>query len=694
MKTSLVFGLLLCAADAWLSQATTLQLWVATNGNDSASGGPEAPFRTIARARNEIRQRKTAGELPAEGVVVTVRGGTYQLTQPLDFSPQDNGTPKGPVIYRAVAGTEVRLTGGSVVGNWHVVTHPAVLQRLDPAARGKIWSADLRAQGIINFGALKTSDSWGQSGAGLELFFNDRPMTLARWPNTGSLQIAAVLGPTPREEGGGKGTVEGILSVQTDRLKRWTGEPDVMAHGYWFFDWADQRQRVESIDAAKGIIKLAKPYHSYGYRKGQWFYVYNLLSELDQPGEWYLDRAGGVLYFWPPTPLDSGHAVVSLVPRLLTFENTSHVRLERFVLEAASGTTTNSGEIRSTAVAITGGTNITLAGCVVRNCGSWGIIIRGGAGHRVLSCDLYQTGEGGVWLEGGGRQILLAAGHVVENCHIHHFSRWNPVYNPAIRLRGVGNRAEHNLIHDAPHMAIDFGGNDHLIAYNEIHHVVEDSNDAGAIYTGRDWSMRGHVIRYNYLHDISGREKRGCVGVYLDDCFSSAEVFGNLFCRVTAAAFIGGGRDCVIANNLFVDCTPAVHVDARGLNWYASGLGELTQKLEALPYRTPPWSKRYPQLLTLLTNQPMAPKDDLIATNVCWGGKWAEIEADAAPFLLQSNNLSGVDPLFIETTSAARKPELGGFGLRPNSPALKAGFQPIPLEQIGLRPDPLRAAYP
>ena len=127
-----------------------------------------------------------------------------------------------------------------------------------------------------------------------------------------------------------------------------------------------------------------------------------------------------------------------------------------------------------------------------------------------------------------------------------------------VSLNGVGNRATHNLIDNAPHQAIAFGGNDHRIEFNEIHSVCHESNDAGAIYAGRDWTMRGTVIRHNYLHDITGFEGRGCVGVYLDDMFCGTEISGNLFVRVTRAAFIGGGRDCTIANNVFVDCQPGL----------------------------------------------------------------------------------------------------------------------------------------
>ena len=106
-----------------------------------------------------------------------------------------------------------------------------------------------------------------------------------------------------------------------------------------------------------------------------------------------------------------------------------------------------------------------------------------------------------------------------------------------------------------------------MIEFNEIHNVCYESNDAGAIYTGRNWTMRGTVIRNNYLHHISGFEGRGCVGVYLDDMFCGTEISGNLFYRVTRAAMIGGGRDCLVKNNLFVDCKPALHIDARALGW-------------------------------------------------------------------------------------------------------------------------------
>jgi hypothetical protein len=252
------------------------------------------------------------------------------------------------------------------------------------------------------------------------------------------------------------------------------------------------------------------------------------------------------------------------------------------------------------------------------------------------------------------------------------------MYTPAISVEGVGNRVTHNLIHDAPHMAIFFGGNDHVIEFNEIHDVCLESNDAGAIYAGRDWTMRGTTIRYNYLHDITGFRGRGCVGVYLDDMFCGTRIYGNVFCRVTRAAFLGGGRDCTVENNIFVDCRPALHVDARALGWARGSVKTtMTQRLQAMPYASPLWRERYPELMGILQDEPAAPKGNIVARNISWGGRWDEVENKARSYLTFSDNCVDQDPLFEGSTPKT-------FRLQESSPAHKVGFKPIPFEKIGL----------
>jgi len=653
---------------------------VAAQGKDTNPGTEDQPFATLQRARDAIRQRKAAGPLPAGGITVELRGGTYELSQPLELTAQDSGAEGAPIEYRARKGETARLVGGRVVTGWKPVSDPPLLKRLHESARGQVWQAELKTLGITDLEGINHAGTY-QSDPGLEVFFQDKPMTLARYPNSGYMHIAGVVDANGVVKKGQVTAPEGKFVCDDPRPARWASEKDVWLHGFWVWDWADVRIPLGSVDAAARTIRLGpKPGRRYAIRSGQWFYAENVLPELDSPGEWYLDRDTSILYFWPPARLSSDKVVVSVVRDLVRLNDVSNVTFRGLLIEAGRGS----------AFMIKGGANVRVVACTIRNMGNWGVKVYGGAGHGVVGCDVYQTGQGGVHLEGGNRKSLTPAGHYADNNHIHHTARWDPVYQQAITLFGVGNRATHNLIDHVPHVAIGFSGNDQTIEYNEIHTAVFQSNDAGAIYTSppdETWSMRGHKIRYNYLHDIRGFGGKGCMGVYLDDCFSSADISGNVFYDVATAILIGGGRDNVMTNNLFVHCGRAFSIDARGLGW-AKGVGEFaTRELVELKYKQPPWSVKYPELLGILEDEPLAPKGNVMARNVCWGGPWGWTEPKAVPYVKFEDNLVGIDPRF------AGKPP-ADFRLAPDSPALKLGFRPIPLDKIGVYPSDDRASWP
>lgn len=649
---------------------------VAPTGNDTNPGTLSKPFATLERARDAVR----AGRSQRSEVII--HGGTYELARPFELTTEDSGSNKTPVVYRARKGELVRISGGKTVTGWKPVNDAAILDRLDPAARGHVVQADLHAIGVSDFGAMGGGFALG-GGPGLELFFNDQPMTLARYPNDGFIKITGVEGQTPVDVRGTKGCKEGVFTYDGDRPSRWVGEKNAWVLGYWFWDWAEGRQRIESIDPAKKLVTLAKPHHSFGYRKGQWFYGFNLLCEIDQPGEWYLDRDAGTLYFWPPADIGKGCATVSVLSNLVTMTGVSHVTLRGLTFEAA----------RNDAILMKGCTNSLIAGCTIRNVGSWAVQVSGGRNTGVVGCDIYATGDGGIGIHGGDSKTLTPAGLYAENNHVHHWSRWNRMYRPAIMITGVGNRAAHNLLENAPHTAIGFSGNDHVIEFNEIHSVCYESNDAGAIYAGRNWTMRGTIIRCNYLHHINGFEGRGCVGVYLDDMYCGTTIASNLFYKVTRAAFIGGGHDNIIANNIFIDCKPAIHVDARGMGWahaMPEGLikeGREKGTLNGIRFTEPPYSTRYPKLTGILDNDPASPTGSLIVINVCRGGKWDEIEKKAKPFVVLQDNLVDADPHFANAAKL-------NFQLRSDSPALKLGFERFPIEKIGLYRSADRASWP
>ncbi len=655
MRTQLLVGCLMLAA-AVGGRASAAEFTVAPGGSDAAAGTASAPFATLERARDAARALGRTG-----AVTVWIAGGTYYRDRALELGAEDSGAADRPVVYSGRPGETVRLVGGRPVDGFRPVSDEAELRRLDPAARDHVLVADLRAQGISDYGKL-SAQGFGRAMAPvqMELTFQGRPMTLARWPNEGFVPIAE----TPAGKDGG------LFAYSGERPARWVGEPDAWLHGYWFYDWADTYESVAAIDPARHVIRTRPPHGAYGYKKGQRFYALNLLCELDSPGEYYVDRAAGRLYFWPPAPVREGDAVVSTVPTLISLRDASNVTVRGLTLEACRGT----------AVTISGGAHDRIVGCAIRNTGGQGVSVSGGVDNGVLGCTIEGTGQGGVMLSGGDRKTLTPAGNLAEDNEIRDFSRICRTYRPAVGVQGVGNRVRHNLLYDGPHCAILLGGNDHLIEFNEIHHVCYECGDVGAFYMGRDWTARGTVIRYNFFHDISGPGTYGAQGIYLDDAASGITVSGNVFYRVTKAMFIGGGRDNVVENNLFVDCDPALHVDARALGWMSESAapgGVLQQRLDAMPYRRPPWSERYPALVNILQDEPAAPKGNVIAHNVQWGGSWDDVEAKARPYLTFEKNLLGTDPHCVDVARM-------DFRLKEDSPAWAIGFKAIPFEEIGL----------
>jgi len=148
-----------CAAVALTlaSQGAAATFFVATNGSNANPGTEAKPFATLERARDVIRQLRANGPLPTGGITVELCGGIHDRSQPFDLTERDSGTENAPVVYQALKGESVRITGGRVVAGWKQVTDAAVPARLDESARGKVWQADLRAQGVTDFGDVAAS---------------------------------------------------------------------------------------------------------------------------------------------------------------------------------------------------------------------------------------------------------------------------------------------------------------------------------------------------------------------------------------------------------------------------------------------------------------------------------------------------------------------------------------------------------
>jgi hypothetical protein len=640
----------------------TVTLYVSPKGDDRNPGTKENPFVSLERARDEIRKSKKGG------VTVFVRGGEYAVKQTFKLTAGDSGAENAPVVYAAFGRETPRFTGGARIGGFTRVTDPAVLARLPEHARGKVWQADLKAQGIGDYGVPGLKGTYGARRREplLELFFDGKPMEIARWPNDGFVTTGEVFGPQTTDKKGRKHTVGGQFAYDGDRPARWKDESDAWLYGYWFHDWADSYEKIASIDTAQRLITLAPPLHHYGFAKGRRYHALNLLSEIDRPGEWYLDRSRGVLYLWPPSNPNRATVEVSMLAApFVELDGVAHV--------AFRGLTWATG--RDDGLRIRGGERCLLAGCTVRNLAGDGVVVEGGKGHGLLGCDIYNMGRGGAILRGGDRRTLAPGGHFVENCHIHHVSRIDHTYTPAVLANGVGIRIAHNLMHHIGSSAMRVEGNDHLVEFNEVHNAVRESDDQGGVDVFGNPTYRGNVYRHNFFHDIGSGRSCGQAGIRLDDAISGTLIHGNVFWRCSEAQFGGvqihGGKDNIVDNNLFVDCKQAISFSPWGQKRWEQFLSEplAAGALKQVDITQPPYSTRYPELAALRENADA-------------NRAWRNLAVRCGKFAVRDRGVNE----FMDNHATDEN-----AGCRPKpSAAAAAGFAPIPFEEIGLYKDDLR----
>ena len=723
MKKAVLALLALSMASQYTAvQAKTeeVRFYVSANAQSDGDGSLEAPFNSFESAQKAVRELKKNGEYPEGGVTVMVRGGNYFLSDGLNFTEEDSGTPEAPVTWCVYPGESAKLIGGAEItlGDCTPVTDTAVLSRMDPSVSGKVYEIDLGAMGIEGYDELDCTGHatyytrlYGVTKQRQlpvpEIFYNGEAMPLAQYPNKGEyMNIGKIISAgddmTAWHESTDANKPEapepGVFTVEDDRIKRWANADQAWVFGYWKWDWSDQTMPVAEIDTEN---KTIKPYYQsyYAITPGQRFYIFNLIEELDAPGEWFYDKNTQKLYLYPLDNNPQSSMILSFSSNsVISANGAENIKIRDFEV---TGT-------RNCGIQISNCKNVSVSYMSINKLSGEGITASG-TDLRIEGCHIYDTGKKGIDITGGDRNTLTPGNNVVFNNHIQDFGRLVKTYEGGIRYSGsVGIVIKNNLMYNGSHLAVNPGGNDNIFEYNEIHSVLKEASDMGAIYTDLGMTSRGNIFRYNSIHDCYSNTSQTTEvqAIYFDNSSTGSTAFGNIIYNIGGdGIFINGGRDNTIQNNIFANLDDSITLNASGRavswGWYQQWLdGTRTFGLKGdniVPYTSETYAK-YPHMTNILDDDPTLPKYNLLENNVSYK---VNDEFDINPLADTGSGLT-VEDMYnystiidgIETVKdiGFRNAAENDYALKEDSSVYKdlPDFEPIDADRIGLVTSQLR----
>jgi hypothetical protein len=692
------------------------EIFISPSGNDLNQGTKKSPFASIERAMEEVNKMKTESVFPESGISIWFREGDYSITESIQMTNKESGMPGAPITFCAYPGEKVVFRGAVKIPNSAVkqvddadFLHSIINKNITSIIR----QIDLASLGITDYGENQTRGggvkSLSQENRPPDFIINGKRLMLARWPNPGEIaEMGEIIDPGvdwngrsgrgESDESAGEFVKEkprgGTFTYSFTRPKLWKSD-QVFVSGVLSETWVWSYVGVQ-LNKTNQQITLDTPI-SYGLIKSpgkNYFHFEDIPEEIDIPGEYWLNRKNGILYFLPPDDYNSNSEIIvnMLKKPMIVANNASWLTFSNIIFEGG----------RDVCMEITGGEGINIEHCEIRNFLMSAVDIKKGKSHRIESCHIHDIGANVLKVQGGDWESLTPSGIEITNNHIHAFGYYIPSGNCAINLDGVGVGVTHNCIHDAPHQLINFKGNDHVIMYNEMYDAVRDFFDAGAIncHLGYDPTQRGTLISSNYFHEI-GMKMNGCKVIYTDGASFEVSIEKNIFQNIGTSEVQNNainnntGSYINMRNNIFLNCTMPLKNyfylskgNSLRFNMYRDGWKELFNKYD---FRKMPHGTKYPALLRFWDEEHELPTTNTFVNNLIFN---TEVELLNGEFIMTARNqgipieelveMSGnvvftSDPGFEDFSN-------GNLTLKPDAAVFQQipDFEEVPFNKMGL----------
>jgi parallel beta-helix repeat protein len=606
---------------------------------------PRGPIRTLTEARDAARAQRRSGITGP--ITITVRAGTYFLSETLVLGPEDSDT-----IWEAAHGEHPVVSGGRIISGW-------------TRTSGGAWTAD--ASGPYFH----------------QLFVNGRRAARTRIPKDGFFHF---------EGSGAPGKPLQLHFRGNDIQQAWINQPGVELVG--FMAWSDFRTPIAAVDRRTHLVELGPTQTSANEENARYF-VENVPDVLHVPGEWYLDRstqkisyiplpsenveqaqviAAGLerLVFVQGQPED-GELVRNVVFRGLTFEHADWNVGPQGYFDLQAGIPASS------AVEAVGAVNFHVERCTIAHSGGYALELGRGSKHnQVVANEFYDMGAGGVKVGGPDFNWNRAEqnyDNVIADNEIHDLGL---VYTAGVGiwvLQSGRNQIVHNHVHDLYYTAISVGwtwgyaknqSSGNLIAFNHLHSIGKNMlSDMGGIYTLG--VQPGTVIQNNLIHDVSSYTYGGW-GIYLDEGSSNILAQDNIVYDCKSAGFHQHyGRENILRNNIFAFNREYQLMRTRSEDHVSFTLENNIVYFDQGALLGANWENG-----TFMTRKNLY--YDARDTDIHFVNKsFEEWKASG-----QDEGSRIADPLFVN----ARKFD---FRLQPKSPALQLGFHPIDMTTVGPR---------